>query len=50
MPIISHFQGSVIKINNGIQDARSVTPEANAYTLKNRRNVTFRPQNRVMRI
>lgn len=47
IPIIIHFQGSVINTNKGIHEASRVTPDANAYTLKNFLNVTFRPQNMV---
>ena len=48
--ISSHFHGSVSQTNKGIQDARRVTPVANAYTAKNFANATRLPMVIVMTI
>jgi len=40
VPMSHHFQGSVSQIKKGIQEARRVTPEERAYTVKNLAKVT----------
>ena len=50
VPMSHHFQGSVIQKKKGTHEARSVTPEARAYMLKNRMKVTRRPMIMVITI